>query len=77
MEGSCLFPQLDHQRDLKRTIIVDNIVSWSKNLLIALVYMECQLRVFQSQNLSLSLKKLHIFVKRFELVGVDVCINGN
>ena len=43
----------------------------------ALLYMECQLRICQSQNLSLSLKKLHIFVKRFEFVGVNVCIDGN
>jgi len=39
--------------------------------------MECQLRVCQSQNISLSLKKSHIFFKRFEFVGVDVCIGGN
>ncbi len=63
--------------DLNTTIIVDDIVSWAKNLLMALVYMECQLRVCQSQNLSLSLKKSHIFIKRFEFVGVDVCIDGN
>jgi hypothetical protein len=63
--------------DLNTTIIVDDIVSWAKNLLMALVYMECQLCICQSQNLSLSLKKLHIFVKWFEFVGVDVCIDGN
>ena len=63
--------------DLNTTIIVDNIVSWSKTLIMALLYMECQLRVCQSQNLFLSLKKSHIFVKRFEFVGVDVCIEGN
>ncbi len=63
--------------DLNMTIIVANIVSWAKNLIMALVYMEYQLRVCQSQNLSLSLKKLHIFVKRFEFVGVNVCIDGN
>ena len=63
--------------DLNMTIIVDDIVSWSKTLIMALLYMECQLRICQSQNLSLSLKKLHIFVKQFEFVGVNVCIDGN
>jgi hypothetical protein len=63
--------------NLNTTIIVDDMVSWTKTLIMALLYMECQLRVCQSQNLSLSLKKSHIFVKRFEFVGVDVCIEGN
>jgi hypothetical protein len=63
--------------NLNTTIIVDNIMSWAKNLIMALVYMECQLRICHSQNPSLSLMKLHIFVKRFEFIGVDVCINGN
>jgi hypothetical protein len=39
--------------------------------------MECQLRICQSQNLSLSLAKSHIFPKRFEFVGVDVSLDGN
>jgi hypothetical protein len=39
--------------------------------------MECQLKICQSQNLSLSLKELHIFSKRFEFVGINVCPNGN
>jgi hypothetical protein len=43
----------------------------------ALVYMECQLCICQSQNLSLSLKKLHIFPKQFKFVGIDVCPEGN
>jgi hypothetical protein len=58
-------------------IIVDNILSWAKSLQIALIYMECQLKICQSQNLSLSLKKLHIFPKQFEFVGINVCPNGN
>jgi hypothetical protein len=68
---------LSINEDLNTTIIVDDIVSWFKTLVLALLYMECQLRVCQSQNLSLSLKKSHIFVKRFKFVGVDVCIDGN
>jgi hypothetical protein len=39
--------------------------------------MECQLKICQSKNLSLSLKKLHIFLKQFEFIGIDVCPNGN
>jgi hypothetical protein len=42
-----------------------------------LLYMECQLCICQSQNLSLSLKKSHIFPKRFTFVGVDVSPDGN
>jgi hypothetical protein len=63
--------------DMNTTIIVDNIVSWARQADQALAYMECQLRVCQSQNLSLSLAKSHIFPKRFEFVGVDVSPNGN
>jgi hypothetical protein len=43
-------------KDMDTTIIVDDIVSWAKQVTAALLYMECQLRVCQSQNLSLSLK---------------------
>jgi hypothetical protein len=50
-------------KDMNTTIIVDNIVSWAKQVNQALLYMECQLCVCQSQNLSLSLKKSHIFPK--------------
>jgi hypothetical protein len=39
--------------------------------------MEWQLKICQSQNLSLSLKKSHIFPKRFEFVGIDVFPEGN
>jgi hypothetical protein len=39
--------------------------------------MECQLKLCQSQNLSLSLKKLHIFPKQFEFIGINVCPDGN
>jgi hypothetical protein len=63
--------------DTNTNIIVDDILSWAKSLLIALIYMECQLRVCQSQILSLSLRKSHIFPKRFEFVGIDVGPDGN
>jgi hypothetical protein len=39
--------------------------------------MECQLKVCQAYRLSLNLRKSHIFPKRFEFVGIDVCANGN
>ena len=58
-------------------IIVDDIFSWSDLLEKALMYMECQLRICQAYRLSLSLKKSHIFSKRFEFVGSDVCPDGN
>ena len=64
-------------KDTNTNIIVEDILSWAKSLLIALIYMECQLKVCQSQNLSLSLRKSHIFPKRFEFVGIDVGPNGN
>jgi hypothetical protein len=64
-------------KDTNTNIIIDNILSWAKSLQIALVYMECQLKICQLQNLSLSLKKLHIFWKQFEFVGIDECPNGN
>jgi hypothetical protein len=64
-------------KDMNTTIIVDDIMSWAKQVNQALLYMECQLCVCQSQNLSLSLKKSHIFPKRFEFVGVDVSPDGN
>ncbi len=58
-------------------IIVDDIFSWAKILDMALLYMECQLRICQSYQLSLSLRKSHIFPKHFEFIGNDVCLDGN
>jgi hypothetical protein len=68
---------LNINEDMNTTIIMDDIVSWVKQVMAALLYMECQLCVCQSQNLSLSLKKSHIFPKRFEFVGVNVSPDGN
>ncbi len=64
-------------KDRNTNFIVDDIVSWAKSYKTALIYMESQLRVCQSQNLSLSFKKSHILPKRFEFVGINVCLNGN
>ena len=63
--------------DTNTNIIVNDILSWAKTLMSALLYMECQLRIAQSQQLSLSLKKSKLFPQRFEFVGVDVCADGN
>jgi hypothetical protein len=66
---------IDDDRNTK--IIVDNIFSWSDLLEKALLYMECQLRVYQAYQLSLSLHKSCIFSKQFEFVSIDVCPDGN
>ncbi len=55
--------------DTNTRIIVDNIPSCATTIEFALLYIGCQLRVCQAQNLSLSLKKTHIFPKRFNLSG--------
>jgi hypothetical protein len=41
------------------------------------MYMECKLRICLAYRLSLSLLKSHIVPKRFEFVGIDVCLDGN
>jgi hypothetical protein len=58
-------------------IIVDDILSHSKDLDTSLKYMECQLCVCLAYHLSLSLKKSHIFPQQFEFVGNDVCVDRN
>jgi hypothetical protein len=54
-------------KDTKTNIIVDDIFSYAKMLTIALIYMECQLKVVQLQNLLLSLKKSFIFPKASQI----------
>jgi hypothetical protein len=58
-------------------IIFDNIFSWAKSLEMVLLYIECQLCVCQTYQLSLRLRKSHIFPKRFKFVGINICSNGN
>ncbi len=67
--------QIDQDTNTK--IIVNDIVSYAKQLLGALTYMECQLIVCLAYRLSLSLCKSCIFPPRFKFVGVDVCDDGN
>jgi hypothetical protein len=63
--------------NMNTKIIVGDIFSWAKLLNEALLYIKCQLRVCQSYLLSLSLRKIHLFSKHFEFIGIDVCSNGN
>jgi hypothetical protein len=58
-------------------IIVNDINSWASDIPTSLKYMESQLKTCEKYNLSFSLKKTHIFPKRFEFVGFDVCPDGN
>ncbi len=58
--------------DTNTKIIVDDIFSWAKTINNKLLYIECQLRMCQSYQVSLSLHKSHIFPKRFEFVGINV-----
>ncbi len=59
------------------SIIVNDIFSWARNFLLALRYIECQLRICKSYRLTLSLRKSHFFPQRFEFVGIDVLPDGN
>ncbi len=52
---------LSIDKDKNINISVDDILSWARTLLSALLYMECQIHVARSQNLSLSLQKLQLF----------------
>jgi hypothetical protein len=63
--------------DTNTNIIVDDIFNWAKTFREALLYMECQLRICKAYCLSLSLKKSHFFLKRFEFVGINVSADGN
>ncbi len=63
--------------DTNICIIVDNIVSWAGSFKRSLTYMRCQLIVCCAYILSLKLGKSHFFPRRFEFVGIDVCLDGN
>jgi hypothetical protein len=60
-------------KDTNTNIIVDDFVSWAKTYAYTMMYKECQLKICQLQNLSLRLKKLHIFPKQFKFVRIDIC----
>jgi hypothetical protein len=63
--------------DTNTKIIISNIFSWATTLGMALLYMECQMQVCQSNQLSPSLRKSHIFPKHFKFVGFDVYLDVN
>jgi hypothetical protein len=56
-DANSLWKELAHfyvviiDEDTSTNIIVKDILSWAKSLTIALVYMECQLKICQLQNL--------------------------
>jgi hypothetical protein len=68
---------IDIGNNTNRRVIIDDIVSHGRDLLISLLYMECQLRVCLAYRLLLSLKKSFISPIQFEFVGNDVCPKGN
>ena len=63
--------------DTGTEIIVDDVFSWAKTWSDFMTYLECQLQVCLSQNLSLSLKKSLFCPDHLEFVGVDVDSEGN
>jgi len=58
-------------------IIVHDVFSWAKTWPEFMTYLECQLQVCLSQNLSLSLKKCLFCPPCLEFVGIDVDDEGN
>jgi hypothetical protein len=63
--------------DTNMKIIVDDILSWAKVFDFTITYMECQLKICQAYQLSLNLRKSHIFLSHFKFVGINVCADGN
>ncbi len=63
--------------DTNTKIIINNIFSWGKSLSMDLIYIECQLCVCKVYQLSLSLRKSHIFPKHFKIFGIDICSDKN
>jgi hypothetical protein len=63
--------------NLDTKIIIDNTINWAQLFDQALQYIKCQLRIAKAYCLTLSLKKIHFFLKRFEFVGIDVSPDGN
>ena len=63
--------------DADTRLIVDDILSFARTFAIFLSYLEWQLKVCRSSNLSLCLKKCVWCPKRVEFVGIDVGLDGN
>ena len=64
-------------KDTNTKIIIDDIMSYAKEIQTVLINMECQLIISQTYCLSLNLHKSSIFPPHFELIGVDMCNNDN
>jgi hypothetical protein len=59
-------------------IIVDDIFNWALSFdSSALQYIKCQLRICKAYPLTLSLKKVCFFLKRFKFVQINVLPDGN
>ena len=57
--------------------IIDDLFSFTTTFQNFLIYLESQLRVSRSQNLSLNMKKCFFMPERQEFVGIDVTREGN
>ncbi len=68
---------IDIGDDTNTRIIINDIVSYGKDLSTSLLYMECQLQVCMAHRSSLSLKKSFIFPINFKFVGNNVFTKGN
>ncbi len=58
-------------------VIIDDILAFSTNLEILLIYLECICRVFQKYRCSFQLKKCEFLKPRVEYVGHDITSEGN
>lgn len=58
-------------------IIVNDVFTHAITFDVALRFLECQLRVAKSQNLSLNLRKCHWFPDLLNFVGTDITPEGN
>ena len=58
-------------------IVVEDVFSWAPTFEIFIKYLEYQLEVCMSQNLSLSLNKCLFCPERMKFVGHDVCTDWN
>ena len=57
--------------------IIDDILIWSSNLRLTILYFRCVCMVFQKYRVSFKLKKCEFFKDRTEYVGYDVLSVGN
>ena len=63
--------------DTNTRVIIDNIFRWSNGIDTTFCYLQCQLIMCRSQNLSLELKTCIFFPDHLEFFGKDVCCDGN